>query len=503
MKDYPPSGVERGMWIAALIVSVVLCLNFGLRYSLTEGVWFDEALTTYFIGLDWGNLFHFMSRYEANMGLYYVLLKLWSTLTGSELGLRLFSLVFYAGALWLMFLPLRRHFGYRAGMAFLVLALCHFFLARYSVEIRGYALALFFMALLWFSWTRIVLDGLPKYWLLYAVTGIFAVHSHFFIALGIFCLGIMALPAMRGRNDVFRWLGAHGVIALSFLPILAFVVFKESGQLAWLGSPNLKSLYYLAFDFSGAAPQAPDLIRFGLLLIVGGLVFLGLVSLELPEFREPLPGNPQLQLWLAAMVMAIVPVGVVFMVSQIEPIFSGRFFTPFMPFYLMLASIGLVLVFKGRSLVPGVIVLAAMAVSAHAYTQREPNRWAGAYQYLADHCSAGQAALYVTPRGQAAIDFYEKQVPTGCHLEPLPFRLAPENYFATPEEYPGELKDIDRYTTLWIVLTHLTEQDNEQLEQYREQIESTVGGCHPAYSNIAVEVLRCGEPGETEAMSTP
>lgn len=494
---------ERSFWVAALIVSAGLCLFYGLSYSLGEGVWFDEALTTYFIGLDWGDLFHFMARYEANMALYYIVLKIWSMVAGSELGLRLFSLLCYAAALWFMYLPLRRHFGLRAAFCFLILSLSHFYLARYSVEIRGYALALFFMALLWFSWTRIVLDGEQKYWILYALTGMFAVHSHFFIALGIFCLGLMALPALKGRAEVVRWLGAHTLIGLSFLPILAFVIFKESGQLAWLGTPDLKSLIYLTFDYSGSAPQASDLVRFGLVLTVGLLILGGLVRLLYSEGGLSLRNNSQLHFWAGALVIAAVPVGIVFLVSQIEPIFSTRFFTPFMPFYLMLGAVGSALAFRRWALAPVLLAMVLMALSAHAYTNREPNRWAGAFRYLADNCGPGQAVLYMNPRGQAAINYYEKQASTGCNLDALPFELVPENYFKTPVEYPAELRGLEQYPTVWLVLTHLSDQESDKLAQYRQQIESTVGPCKREYSNIAVEVLRCSLPGKPEAMKAP
>ncbi len=497
------SVAERNLWFVALLVSVGLCLFYGLNYSLSEGVWFDEALTTYFINLNWGDLFHFISRYEANMALYYILLKIWSMAAESELFLRLFSLVCFSGALWLMFLPIRNYFGVRAAFSFLALSLCHFYLARYSVEIRGYALALLFMALMWFCWTRIVLDGNRGYWLWYALAGVFAVHTHFFIALGIFCLGLMALPSLKGRGDVGKWLGAHILIGLSFLPILAFVVFKESGQLAWLNTPNLRSLVYLGFDYSGAAPEASDLVRFGLLLALGGLILIGLLWLLYSEGGAKLRGNRPLQLWISGLVIAVVPVGIVFLVSQVEPVFSTRFFTPFMPFYLMLGAVGAAKAFRSWTLAPMALAMLFLAVSAHAYTHREPNRWAGVFRYLTEHCSTDQAVLYMNPRGQAAINYYQKQAPLDCSLKSLPFELVPENYFKTTDEYPVELSGLDSYRTIWLVTTHLSETEGRKLEQYREQVESTVGPCERVYSNVAVKLHRCSLQEKTEAMQAP
>ncbi|MCD1631314.1 hypothetical protein [Marinobacter shengliensis] len=497
------SSTERNLWFIALLVSIGLCLFYGLRYSLSEGVWFDEALTTYFIGLGWADLFHFIARYEANMALYYIVLKFWSMAAGSEFALRVFSLLCYAGALWFMFLPINKHLGIRAAFTFLILTLCHFYLARYSVEIRGYALALLFMALMWFCWTRIVLDGERHYWLWYALAGLFAVHTHFYIALGIFCLGLLALPALKSRGDFGRWLGAHLVIGVSFLPILAFVVFKESGQLAWLTAPDIKSLIYLGFDYSGAAPEASKPVRFGLLFAVGILVVIGLLRLLYSEGGIKVRGNRLLQLWISALVIAVVPVGIVFLVSQFEPVFSTRFFTPFMPFYLMLAAIGVTLAFRTWALAPVALAMLLLALSAHAYTHREPNRWAEAFGFLANHCGNNQAVLYMTPRGQAAINYYEKHDPTGCDLDPLPFKLVPENYFKGPDEYPDQLEGLNQYRTVWLVMTHLSNPERDKLDRYLEQVESTAGPCEPAYSNVAVEIHRCSQVGIREVTKTP
>jgi len=493
------SSVERSGWAGALLIAGSFCIYFGLRYSLREGIWFDEALTTYFIGLDWQNLLHFISRFEANMALYYFLLKAWSSASSSELWLRLFSLLCFLAALWFIYLPLKRHFGYRAGLGFLVLCLSHFYLARYSVEIRGYALAMFLMAILWFSWTRIVLDGEQKYWLLYAATGVFAVHSHFFLALGIFCLGLMALVVVKNRSDFLKWLAVHGLIGLSFLPILAFVLFKESGQLDWIGTPSLKALIYLAFEYSGSAPQASDPVRFTLLLTLGLVTIVGMAWIVRSADRPKVGGSSQLRFWMAGLIVASAPVFIVFVISQYQPIFSTRFFITFMPFYLMLGAAGIALVFRSWSLAPIFIVMALMAMSAQAYINRESNRWAPTFSYLAEHCSQGQAVLYLSPKGQTATKFYEKNLPTGCNLVSLPFELTPENYFTKTEEYPLELKGLDSYNTVWVVKTHLSEGDKKKLASYLQQIESEVGPCVSSHGNVAIEVLRCTRADELES----
>lgn len=481
---------ERIAWGALLLAALAANLVYGFGFSITEGVWFDEALTTYFISLSWAELGHFISRYEANMALYYALLKLWSAFSFSESWLRLFSLGAYGLAIWLFSRTLRDHFGPRAAFAFVVLMLVHFFLVRFSVEIRGYALALFFMALLWFSWVRANLENNRGYWWLYAVAGALGVHSHFFVALGVFALGVVALFNIRGQAKY--WWAAHLLIGASFLPILVFVAFKESGQLAWIETPGIKSLIYLFFEFSGGASQAPDAIRH--ILAVSGLAGLVFALLATrPEGSTLMKKASKLHFVMAATVTAGLPVLLVFGVSQVEPIFAGRFFVPFVAFYLMLVAIGIVHVSRQWALVPVSAMAVLLVLSSNSYSQREPNRWAAPYEHVFSQCEPGDGVLFMGPRTQAAINFYERQTTEGCQFETvLPYKLTPATYFRTHEEYPQALFKDSELTRLWVITTHASADDVAMLKQYRQQAEEAVGECRTAFQNEAIHIDLCG-----------
>ncbi|MCR8915806.1 hypothetical protein FDP08_03485 [Marinobacter panjinensis] len=494
--------VSRAEWIgwaALLVASLAVNITFGIGYSITEGLWFDEALTTYFISLSWTDLGQFISRYEANMALYYGVLKLWGAISFSELWLRLFSLAAYAAAIWLFSRTLRDHFGARAVAAFVVLMLVHFFLVRFSVEIRGYALAMFFMALLWFSWVRICIEGNARFWRVYILAGALGIHSHFFVALGVFCLGILGLSRCRGQFG--RWFLAHCLIALSFLPILAFVVFKESGQLSWIETPNIKSLIYLFFEFSGGSPEAGHIVRYTLVLLSMASLVAGFVGLAKKRGKgSDKAVSGQVLFWLAAAVACAGPVLLVFAVSQLEPVFAGRFFVPFIPFYLMLVAIGCTVYLRRFSIVPVMILAAASTVSAHNYNQREPNRWAEPYEFLSGHCQSGDAAVFLTPKGRSAVQFYDRQSENGCGVTPIPHELNADTYFVPADEYPEKLQELEKFNRVWFVLTHVTEKEAQLLTTYQSEVEQVIGTCTSAYQNSAVEILECAQstPGEPQ-----
>lgn len=488
---------EQLAWGVLLLAALAVNVAFGLGYSLTEGLWFDEALTTYFIGLSWADLGHFISRYEANMALYYGLLKLWSAISFSELWLRLFSLVAYVAAIWLFSRTLRDHFGARTALAFVVLMLVHFFLIRFSVEIRGYALAMFFMALLWFSWVRVFLEGDARFWGVYILAGALGIHSHFFVTLGVFCLGLMALSRCRGR--IGRWFMAHSLIAMSFLPILAFVIFKESGQLSWIETPTIKSLVYLFFEFSGGSPGAGEGVRYILVLLALAALVAGFAGVARKgRGAADKVSSDQMLFWLAAAVGCAGPVLLVFAVSQVEPVFAARFFVPFIPLYLMLVAIGCTVFLRHFSILPLLVLATVSTVSAHNYTQREPNRWAEPYQYLARHCETGDAAVFLTPKGRSAVQFYDRQSENGCQISPLPHELNADTYFVPANEYPQKLRELERFNRVWFILTHVTDQESLFLGTYLSQVEETIGPCTLAYQNGAVEILECTQaPRET------
>src|SRR5213595_2807283 len=81
--------VSTGPYIILSILILAALLR--LLQLGSESLWYDEAITVAIVRLDWGAFWKVLSHFEANMGLYYCLLRLWVNLGESEFVLRSFS----------------------------------------------------------------------------------------------------------------------------------------------------------------------------------------------------------------------------------------------------------------------------------------------------------------------------------------------------------------------------------------------------------------------------
>ncbi|WP_405420021.1 hypothetical protein [Marinobacter flavimaris] len=466
----------------------------GWLVSLERGVWFDEALTAFFVEQSWDGLFKLISEFEANMSFYYISLKLWAGLFPSEIGLRFFSFLAYLGTGAIFVLAIRRIVGLWTGIVFLALFLGHFFLIRYGVEVRGYAFAGLFLAGLWYCLLRAATDGGGRWWVAYALIGLFAVHSHFFVSLGIFGMGIIALLLRTPAFSIRYWFFSHAAIALSFVPILLFVVFKESGQLAWQEPPDLRALLDTAFMYAGAAPPAPDWVRRSLLLFFAVLCGVGLLAgtrFYASDFRRM---STELTLAKASLIaVAALPVILAFVMSQVEPAFSWRFFIPFVPFFLVLVALGIGSLGRTRSLLVFTVLLGLMTTSAVSYSDRSDFSWSAQVGNMFDDCNGAEGVLFMTPNAQSVFRFYEtrSREADSCNWTIYPYQMTPDNYTSSPEIYPEELTGLRDLEALWIYESHLGEDEAGIYQSYMNEIETEFRACSLVIRNEGLTLLRC------------
>src|SRR5439155_226245 len=74
-----------------LLSILILAALLRLLQLRSESLWWDEAVTVAIVRLDWEAFWKVLSHFEANMGLYYCLLRLWVNLGESEFVLRSLS----------------------------------------------------------------------------------------------------------------------------------------------------------------------------------------------------------------------------------------------------------------------------------------------------------------------------------------------------------------------------------------------------------------------------
>lgn len=174
---------QRGATIAAVALAVAAFLAICFVKINTWSVWFDESFSVFMVKQSFADIWRY-TAVDVNAPLYYYLLKIWSLFVGyGDVALRMFSVIWGAGALILGFILTRRLFGQR--IAFFALPLLTFspMLLRYATEMRSYTLLVFLLLALTYVLVRISEKSSRKLWLIYGFLAAAALWTHYYAAL--------------------------------------------------------------------------------------------------------------------------------------------------------------------------------------------------------------------------------------------------------------------------------------------------------------------------------
>ncbi len=240
LRLWSPGGV-------ALAASAI-CLLLGTYRLGRQSLWFDELVSLYLSTTDWISFWRTVSVREANMVLYYILLRFWVHVGSSELAIRAMSLAFSVAAVPMVFLLGRRLFGARVGaMASLLLAV-NAFNIKYSQEARSYALVLFLIISASFLFVRAMENPSFRNWGWYCLAASASFYAHLFtilVIIGHFC-SILLVPNWRSLPWKRYLIGGLAICLLEF-PLLLFIRTHNAWQLSWVTRPTIHSVY-VAFD---------------------------------------------------------------------------------------------------------------------------------------------------------------------------------------------------------------------------------------------------------------
>jgi mannosyltransferase len=412
-------------WPGAAVAAAV-ALGLGLYHLGSRSLWGDEAFSVTLAREPFGEFWRVVSRSQANMSLYYFLLRGWTALGDGETVVRLLSLlaalltipVFYAAA--------ERLFDRRvASLGALLLAVNGFFL-HFAQEARSYSLVLLLTttATLLFlvleeRWTR-------RDELAYVAVGALAIYAHFF-ALFVLAAHLLAV-AITGR-PIRRQLLRLGLIGVVVVPLGLFALFRDAGQVSHLVRPTPSYLLDTLRQLAGGTRPLLALYTLAVLLAAASWLRRG--------WRRDWP-TVNTVLWGAT------PVVGALVVSLGKPLFAPRFLIVAMPGIVLLVAVGL-----SRLALPLTVAAGALLVALSArhvlQTQGMPQedfRAATAY-VLANEQSGDAVAFYRTSR-RIPFEYYARR--DGARR--LPRSLLPRSRF-------GDFDMIGDYRHTWITRTEL------------------------------------------------
>ena len=173
----------------------------GSLFLGTHSLFLDESVSSTLATAPWHRFANVVTHREANMALYYLLLRGWVVFGHSEIALRSLSVILAVGALWVVIMLARSLFGRRVALlAGLLLAVNPLFI-QFAQDVRGYSLALLLVSASCFFFVRGIqqVDPPPRFcWTAYTVVTALAAYTQLLGCPGPRGAGALAgLPAAR------------------------------------------------------------------------------------------------------------------------------------------------------------------------------------------------------------------------------------------------------------------------------------------------------------------
>ncbi len=444
------SSLEKNFVNRWVLFAAIILLAFALRvfYLQARGVWYDEAFAILYASRSLEEILAGTLTQVAGAAadvhplFYYFSLHTWLQLAGDSIFAARFYSVFYGIAtIPLIYRLASELFGTRVAIsAAFVLALAPFHLA-YSQEARMYAQLGFWSALAFYSFVRYEKTARKRWWMTFVLSGAGAMYSHnlAFIALG--ALGVWtALDALRTRSPrvlIATILAGLAMIVL-WLPWLVQVPSQlgKIEQAYWVPAPTVatlvQTLLVFSFDFENAAyPRA--LVPF---LLFCAIILPALIAIEL--YRATDRRNA-----IIATVMAILPIALLYLLSQARPVYIIRALMPAFLWYAvlvawMLASAPRVIRYAS-SLACGALVIAVLP-PYYTYAEFPRSPFEQTVEFLRAQMQSGDAIVHDNKLSYFPMHLYDHALAQSFIADPagagsdtlaLPTQRALEIYAST------------------------------------------------------------------------
>jgi mannosyltransferase len=441
--------------VLILIVAGAAWLRF--HAIAAKSFWVDEGASVAIARMDWYNFLRLLWRREANMTLYYVLLRGWIHLGGSEAFIRALSVVFALLTIPVLYLLGKRLFGRRAAMAACILLAVNAFHIRYSQEARAYTLVVLLVTLASLCFVEAIERPERWKWSAYAIVSALAVYAQFYAVLVVVAHLAWWWKYQRMTPDNSRAELRRALIFFAALtaPIWIFIATTGAGPLRWLERPGIQSLRDFISAMTGNAGWL--LALFYVALAIRG------ARRERHHAPEPQPtvDNPN----AFAYAWLLLPIIITLLVSLIRPVFLPRYLIICLPALTLLAGAALVTLPKlaGTAVLIGMTALSLQGTANYYARDFDLLRedWRGATAYVTDHQQPGDAILFHANQGRMPFDYYAQ-----LWKRPEPVIYFPgANRIVTWHDFMGSpslttLNEAAKESRrVWLVLSHTNDAD--------------------------------------------
>lgn len=376
---------KRNAGLMLLILSGGALLRFCALSA--ESFWFDEAYSVWVAEHSVG--WHIaLSTQRIFPPLYYLLLHFWLPLGRSEFIVRSLSVFIGLGSIWAIYALAKRLFGARVGVISALLLAISPLHIWYSQEARMYILLAGLGLCSGYFMLLALEEGKVWHWLAYVLSTAMAMNAHYFAVFLVPFQNAYVLYLLlrrEARPGLWkRWLPSQVAVGLLSVIGLAGIFSSEStywwGLLdTWHGAPTWRDLVALMFSFSLGTTADGALFYWGGLLLFGLCVACSFIVWKRRRLTLSLDDGV-----VFSLLYLVVPLGSVFLLSQVQSFWVLRYIFPFLPPYCIIVALGITRV-PGRALralLLGAVVLASAWPIANMYRYEQKENWRAAVQYI-------------------------------------------------------------------------------------------------------------------------
>jgi len=404
-----PSSSVRWVQRFTLLLLVTAGTLIRLQSLAHKPFWFDETFSVALARMRWWSLLRLLAWREANMSLYYLVLRAWMHFGHSEFFIRSLSVVFAAATIPVIYWLASQLYDRRVALLAAALLTFNAYQVRYAQEARTYALFLLLATLssgFLIAWVR---EPSRAHRLGYILTSILAVYAHFYalLLLGAHALALYWLGSERSEAEVSSPPSAEmrrvwKTIGIAVLPLLIFVAKTGAGPIRWIHRPDLHDLLGFAEHLSGGNNWPLPAI------------YAAACMVAVATFGRRLKERGQSwEVWRAQFLLLwlLFPIGLTIVVSIVRPVFLARYLIFCLPALLILVAAGLARLRNSWLLagaLAGVLLLALPGISFVYDHDLDAERDAAgaATNFILDRAQPGDAIFFHIPQIRMPYEFF-------------------------------------------------------------------------------------------------
>jgi mannosyltransferase len=399
------SPVPRADWLTLLLLFAA-GVAVRLLHLVSKPFWFDECFSVEVARIGWGDFLRLLWWREANMSLYYVLLRIWLHFGQTEFFIRSLSVLMAAATLPAIYWLGRLLYDRRVGLIAAALFAFNAYSVRYAQEARSYALFLLMATLS--SCFLIAFLRVPtrRNRLGYVLVSSLAVYAHFYALL----LVVAQWLALRrlGNTDLSSpsrppqmrrvWIA----IGLMVLPLLVFVAKTGAGPIKWIPRPGFQDVLGFYEHLAGGSNW-----------LLPAIFTAACIAAALPVRKQLWERKQDWETWRIQflLVWLAFPVLLTVLLSFARPVFLGRYMTFCLPALLVLVAAGLARIrpswLIGAALA-GMLLLCGQGilfVYGHDFDQ-ERDASGAATNFILDHAEPGDGVVFHIAETRIPYEFF-------------------------------------------------------------------------------------------------